>query len=95
MNYVGSSNRSRISFVIFLSLLLMVSGCSHRAVHGTSNAHKAKKMNVHATEDNEQLSSLDGNWLEKILEVSPIFFEMMRLVPMGFLKLMVCSHRKL
>ena len=58
MSYVGFSNRLLVSVVILLSMLLTVSGCSHRAVHGTSKAHKAKKMNVHAFDDG-QLSSLD------------------------------------
>ncbi len=45
--------------VILLTMLLLMGGCSHRGVHGTSHAQKSKKMNVNNGDSIGQLSSLD------------------------------------
>ena len=58
MNYLGSFYRSLFTLVILLSMILLVNGCSHRAIHGTSHAQKSKKMKLHE-EDTGQLASLD------------------------------------
>ncbi len=42
----NSEYRIVLTFVILLSVMLLMGGCSHRAVHGTSHAQKAKKYNV-------------------------------------------------
>ena len=58
MSYMGSQYRALSTVIILLSMLLLVSGCSHRAVHGTSHAQKAKRMNINEMSPG-QLASLD------------------------------------
>ncbi|MGB0911199.1 MAG: OmpA family protein, partial [Nitrospirales bacterium] len=51
--------RTVSSIVTLLILLLLMGGCGHRAVHGTSHAQKSKKMNINTADGIGQFSSLD------------------------------------
>ncbi len=50
--------RTFLTFLILLVLLFLVSGCSHRGVHGKSQALKSKNLNV-SNGSTGQLTSLD------------------------------------
>ena len=55
---VNTRYRTFVTFLILLALLFLMSGCSHRGVHGTSHALKAKELNV-SNGSADQLTSLD------------------------------------
>ncbi len=58
MKQPGVYYRSLVTIVILLSMILLVSGCSHRATHTTGHGQKVKKNQMHEA-DAEQLALLD------------------------------------
>jgi len=59
MTQQGVCSRSLVTIVILLSMIVMVSGCSHRSTHTSDHGQKAKKKNNMPEESAEELSSLD------------------------------------
>ncbi|GJL65539.1 MAG: hypothetical protein NPIRA05_05100 [Nitrospirales bacterium] len=58
MKQQGVYYRSLVTIVILLSMILLVSGCSHRSTHATGHGHKVTKSNMQ-DENSGRLSSLD------------------------------------